>query len=105
MEAFNYVRCPLQAMLPILAQKPLSMQRLFYLLHECGLVYITDFTRVGADEFAVQSEKMVHSKQLKQITKAILRMSIAMGIAGGLEPTRVGAAAQQCELFTAGLQT
>ena len=46
-------------------------------------VYITtDFTRVGADEFLVQNDKLVNSKQLTQITKAILRMSIAMGITG-----------------------
>ena len=42
-------------------------------------VYI-DFARVGADEFLVQNEKLVKSKQLKQITKAILRMNIAMVI-------------------------
>ena len=34
-------------------RKTLSRQRLFYLLYECGLVYIIDFTRVGADEFVV----------------------------------------------------
>jgi hypothetical protein len=96
--SFQLRQVPTASNVADIGTKTLSRQRLFYLLHECGLVYITDFTRVGADEFAVQSEKMVHSKQLKQITKAILRMSIAMGIAGGLEPTRVGAAAQQCEL-------
>ena len=49
-------------------------------------------------EFLVQNEKLVNSKQLKQITKAILRMSIAMGITGGLEPAGFGAMAQQCDV-------
>ena len=34
----------------------------------------------------VQNKKLVKSKRLKQITKAILRMNIAMRITGGLEP-------------------
>ena len=65
-------------------------------------VYITtDFTRVGADEFLVQNDKLVNSKQLTQITKAILRMSIAMGITGGLEPAGpFGAMAQLCDVVT-----
>ena len=33
--------------------KTLSRQRLFFLLHECGPVYITDFSRVGADEYVM----------------------------------------------------
>jgi hypothetical protein len=36
----------------------------------------------------VQNKKLVKSKRLKQITKAILRMNIAMRITGGLEPAR-----------------
>ena len=40
-----------------LGTKVLSRQRLFYLLHEIGLVYITDYSTVGADEFAMQQEK------------------------------------------------
>ena len=68
--------------------KTLGRQRLFYLFFmnvDWSRVYITtDFTRVGADEFLVQNDKLVNSKQLTQITKAILRMSIAMGITGVL---------------------
>ena len=57
--------------------------------------YITDFSRVGADEHVIQNEKRVNSQQLKRISKAILRMSIAMGVTGGLGPTGLGAMAQQ----------
>jgi len=57
--------------------------------------YITDFSRVGADEHVIQNEKRVNSQQLKRISKAILRMSIAMGVTGSLGPTGLGAMAQQ----------
>ena len=85
--------------------KTLGRQRLFYLFFmnvDWSRVYITtDFTRVGADEFLVQNDKLVNSKQLTQITKAILRMSIAMGITGGLEPAGpFGAMAQLCDVVT-----
>ena len=70
-------------------------------MYECGLVYLTDYSRVGADEFLVQNEKHVGSGQLKQISKAILRMSIAMGGTGSLGPTGpLAVAAQQCETGT-----
>ena len=86
--------------------KTLGRHRLFYFFFflnvDWSRVYITtDFTRVGADEFLVQNDKLVNSKQLKQITKAILRMSIVMGITGGLEPAGpFGAMAQQCDVVT-----
>jgi hypothetical protein len=38
--------------------KTLSRQRLFFLLHECGAVYITDFLRVGEDEYVIQNENV-----------------------------------------------
>ena len=57
--------------------------------------YITDFSRAGADEHVIQNEKRVNSQQLKRISKAILRMSIAMGVTGSLGPTGLGAMAQQ----------
>jgi len=102
--SFQLRQVPTASNVADIGTKRLSRQRLFYLLYECGLAYISDFTRVGADEFVVQNEKMVNSKQLKQITKAILRMNIAMGITGGLEPARLGAVAQQCEVSTKGAQ-
>jgi HAMP domain-containing protein len=98
--SFQLRQVPTASNVADIGTKRLSRQRLFYLLYECGLAYIIDFTSVGADEFVVQNEKMVNSKQLKQITKANLRMSIAVCIAGGLEPARLGAVTQQCEVST-----
>ena len=98
--SFQLRQVPTASNVSDIGTKRLSTQRLFYLLYECGLAYITDFTRVGADEFVVQNEKMVNSKQLKQITKAVLRMSIVMGITGGFEPAKLGAVTQQCEVST-----
>ena len=77
--------------------KALSRQRLFYLLYECELVFIADFSRVGANEHAIQDERRLNSQQLKRISKAILRMSIAMGVAGGLESAGPVAAMAQSD--------
>ena len=77
--------------------KTLSRQRLFYLLYECELVFIADFSRVGANEHAIQDERRLNSQQLKRISKAILRMSIAMGVAGGLESAGPVAAMAQSD--------
>ena len=44
--------------------KALSRQRLFYLLYECELVFIADFSRVGANEHAIQDERRLNSQQL-----------------------------------------
>ena len=74
--------------------KTLSRQRLFYLLHSCGLVYGVDFSDVGENEFSLVNERLVNAQQLKKISKAILRMGLAMGITEGLESS--GAMAQQC---------
>ena len=74
--------------------KTLARQRLFYLLHSCGLVYGVDFSDVGETEFSVVNERYTNAQQLKKISKAILRMGLAMGITEGLESS--GAMAQQC---------
>ena len=77
--------------------KTLSRQRLFYLLHSCGLVHGLDFSAVGEQEFAIVNEKLIGSQQLKKVAKAILRIGLAMGISEGLWPTGAMAAmAQQC---------
>ena len=76
--------------------KTLSRQRLFYLLHSCGLVYGVDCSEVGENEFSLVSESLVNAQQLKKISKAILRMGFAMGITEGLESS--GAMAQQCNM-------
>ena len=75
--------------------KTLSRQRLFYLLHSCGLVYGVDFSDVGETEFSLVNERLVNAQQLKKISKAILRMGLAMGITEGLESNV--AMAQQCD--------
>ena len=93
--SFQLRQVPTAFSIADLGTKTLSRQRLFHLVHECGLVYLTDLSRVGADEFAVQNEKHVNSQQLKKISKAILRMSIAMGVAGG--PGPMATMAQQCD--------
>ena len=77
--------------------KALSRQRLFYLLYECELVFIVDFSRVGANEHAIQDEKRLNSQQLKRNSRAILRMRIAMGVAGGLESAGPVAAMAQSD--------
>ena len=74
--------------------KTLSRQRLFYLLHECGLVYGVYFSDVGENEFSLVNERLVNAQQLKKISKAILRMGFAMGTTEGLESR--GAMGQQC---------
>ena len=74
--------------------KTLNRQRLFFLLHDCGLVYGSEFSAVGEHEFAMVNEKIIGSQQLKKVAKAILKIGLAMGISEGLGPT--GAMAQQC---------
>ena len=75
--------------------KTLTRQRLFFLLNSCGLVYGSDFSDVGEQEFAVVNEKVLNAQQLRRISKAILRMGFAMGITEGLESPVV--MAQQCD--------
>jgi hypothetical protein len=59
--------------------KTLSRQRLFYLLHSCGLVYGVDFSKVGENELSLVNERLVNAQQLKKISKAILRMGFCNG--------------------------
>ena len=80
-----------------IATKCLSKQRLFLLMNETGLVFIPTFEAVGAEEASRHHERVGNTKQLKKVAKAVLQMSIAMG----LEPWRaVGVAAQKCSLET-----
>ena len=65
--------------------KCLNQQRMMVLMHETGLVYIPTGEPVGTEEHQRQSEKTGNQRQLQKITKAILRMSILMG----LEPVGV----------------
>ena len=55
-----------------------------------------DFSNVGEQEFAVVSEKVLTSQQLKKVSKAILRMGFAMGLSEGLGSNV--AMAQQCKV-------
>ena len=43
---------------PDIATKTLSRQRLFYLLHSCGLMYGVDFSEVGENELSLVNEKV-----------------------------------------------
>eukprot|EP00435_Cladocopium_sp_Y103_P044674 s1582_g12.t1 len=70
--------------------KSLSQHRLLLLMHETGLVYVATQEDVGTYEYQAQCEKTGNRKQLKQLAKTIMRMSLAMG----LEP--VGVMGQQC---------
>ena len=70
--------------------KSLSQQRLLVLMHECGLIFISNGERVGAEQHQRQVERHGNQRQLQQIAKTILRMNIAMG----LGPVEV--VAQQC---------
>ena len=70
--------------------KVLNRQRLFYLMHEIGLVYIPTFENVGQKEHSQHTSKLGTKTQLKKIARVLLNMSLAMG----LEPT--GVTAQKC---------
>ena len=59
--------------------KTLTRQRLLFLLHSCGLVYGSDFSDVGDQEFAVVNEKILNAQQLRRISNAILRMGFCNG--------------------------
>ena len=72
--------------------KCLSKQRLYLLMHEAGLVFIPSFERVGGEEHDRQSEKSAQTSQLRKVAKAILRMSLAMG----LGPVEAGGTSMQC---------
>ena len=96
-ETFKLRQVPTTFNVADIGTKALSRQRLFYLLYECELVFIADFSRVGPNEHAIQDAKRLNSQQLKRISKAILRMSIAMGVAGGLESAGPVAAMAQSD--------
>eukprot|EP00435_Cladocopium_sp_Y103_P060466 s873_g22.t1 len=68
----------------------LGKQRLLFLMHESGLVYVATFEDVGVAETQRQHEKSGSSQQIKKISKIIFRMSFAKG----LEP--IGAMARKC---------
>lgn len=68
-----------------------AKQRLYILMHESGLVYISTGENVGVDEFQRQSERSGNSSQTEKLAKMILRLSIAMG----LEPVGAG---RQCDV-------
>eukprot|EP00435_Cladocopium_sp_Y103_P049113 s1418_g14.t1 len=72
--------------------KCLSKQRLFFLMHETGLVYIPTFEPVGQEEFSNHNAKLGSRRQLKKIARALVQMTIAMG----LEPGGTVVAAQKC---------
>ena len=63
-----------------IATKCLTRQRLLYLMHETGLVFIPSFENVGQEESARHTAKVGTAAQLKRISKAIFRMSLAMGL-------------------------
>ena len=69
----------------------MQQKRLFFLMHETGLVYLDTFENVGEQEHSEQVEKTGNKNQLQRIAKVIMRLSVAMG----LEP--VGVMAQQCQ--------
>ena len=54
--------------------KCLTRQRLLYLMHETGLIYIPSFEDVGQEEFSRHAEKVGSASQMKRIAKAIYRM-------------------------------
>ena len=58
------------------------------------MAYGVDFSDVGENEFSLVNEKPVNAQQLQKISKAILRMGLAMGITEGLESN--GVMAEQC---------
>ena len=60
--------------------KSLAKQRLFYLMHGSGLVYVATFEDVGDEEAQRQNEKSASSQQIKKIAKTLFRMSVAMGL-------------------------
>ena len=59
-------------------------------MHEIGLVYIPTFENVGQEEHSQHTSRLGTKTQLKKIARALLNMSLAMG----LEPT--GVTAQKC---------
>jgi hypothetical protein len=67
--------------------KCLTRQRLLYLMHETGLIYIPSFEDVGQEEFSRHTEKVGGAAQIKRIAKAIYRMSLAMGLEPLNRPT------------------
>ena len=60
--------------------KCLQQKRLFFLMHETGLVYLDTFENVGEQEHLEQVEKSGNKNQLQRIAKVIMRLSVAMGL-------------------------
>eukprot|EP00435_Cladocopium_sp_Y103_P017155 s62_g4.t1 len=61
-------------------------------MHEIGLVFIPTFEPVGEEEFSKYNAKLGSRTQLKKIARALMQMSVAMG----LEPGGTFVAAQKC---------
>ena len=60
--------------------KCLPRQRLLFLMHESGLVFVSSFESVGEEEHAHHVSKVANTAELKRIAKAVFRMSVAMGL-------------------------
>ena len=79
--------------------KPLPKRRLLALMWETGMVYVDSQEPVGEAERAEMAERAKVSKDLSKLTKAILQITMLMG----LGPT--GAAGQEEFCATTGHQT
>ena len=85
-----------------IATKCLTRERLFFLMNESGMVFLPSYEPVGAEESWRHSERIANKKQMKQIARMVLQMSLALG----LEPVRlVGATAQKCDAVDDGVQS
>ena len=70
--------------------KCLSKQRLTFLMHECGLVYLPSCEEVGTGEFNRQLERSANGRNIQRVVQALRRYGVALG----LEPVVV--AGQHC---------
>eukprot|EP00435_Cladocopium_sp_Y103_P038874 s175_g10.t1 len=58
--------------------KCLSKQRLYFLMHESGLVYVPSFEAVGQEEFQQHNARLGTKTQMKKIARALFNMSLAI---------------------------
>ena len=70
--------------------KCLSKQRLTFLMHECGLVYLPSCEEVGTGEYNRQLERSANGRNVQRVVQALRRYGVVLG----LEPVVV--AGQQC---------
>eukprot|EP00435_Cladocopium_sp_Y103_P000224 s2640_g1.t1 len=75
-----------------IARKVLARQRLLYLMHETGLLFIPSFENVGKEESARHQAKVGGSAQIRKIAKTVYRISLVMG----LEPLGVMGQPEGC---------